>query len=158
PLAVQAGGTQLAGTPCNKIPASLISSQMSALFKTYLATPNLTGDPAHNYIENRATTDNSNSWQIKVDHRIGDADNAFFRLSQMFVHHLDPLGGTQEVQPSNYHAYNYGGGWDHVFRSNMLAAVRGGVLQKPYVFNQAQAPGGSDPRKKGGVPHPGAFS
>jgi hypothetical protein len=150
PLATLSNRTQPAGTPCNKMPSSLISPQMAALFNAYLMAPNLTGDPAHNYIENRATTDDSNSWQIKLDHRIGNADNAFFRLSQMFVNHLDPLGGTEEVAPSIYHAYNYGGGWDHVIRSNMLADVRGGVLQKPYVFNQAQATAGVDPLKQAG--------
>jgi hypothetical protein len=150
PMPVLAGGTQAPATPCNKIPASLMSAQMSALFKAFLATPNFTGDPAHNNIENRATTDDSNSWQVKIDHRFSDADNAFFRLSQMFVHHLDPLAGTVEVQPSDYHAYNYGGGWDHVFRSNLLFDVRGGVLQKPYVFNQAQGPNGFDPLTQAG--------
>jgi carboxypeptidase family protein len=145
PLATIAGGLQPAGTSCNKIPSSLISPQMSALFKAFLAAPNLAGDSAHNYIETRPTSDDSNSWQIKIDHRFNDSDNVFARLSQMFVHHLDPLVGTVEVQPSDYHAYNYGGGWDHVFRSNLLADVRGGVLQKPYVFNQAQGPNGFDP-------------
>jgi carboxypeptidase family protein len=145
PLAPLSNLTQPAGVPCNKIPASLISPQMAGLFRSYLASPNLSGDPAHNYIETRATTDDSNSWQIKVDHRFSDADNAFFRLSQMFVDHVDPLLGTTSLQPSTYHAYNYGGGWDHVFRSNLLADVRAGVLQKPYVFNQSQAAAGFDP-------------
>jgi hypothetical protein len=148
PLAPLPGGTQPAGVPCNKIPGALISSAMLGVFKAYLAQPNLAGDPAHNYIENRATTDDSNSWQVKVDHRFRDSDNTFFRLSQMWVHHLDPLLGTQEVQPSDYHAYNYGGGWDHVLRSNLMFDVRGGVLQKPYVFDQAQALAGTDALKQ----------
>ena len=145
PLAPFASGTQPAGTPCNKVPPALISSQMSAIFKAYLAAPNLTGDPGHNYIENRSTTDDSDSWQIKIDHRFRDSDNVFGRLSQMWVNHTEPLAGSQALQPSIYHAYNYGGGWDHVFRSNLLADVRGGALQKPYVFNQAKANAGIDP-------------
>ncbi len=66
----------------------------------------------------------------------------------MWVHHLDPLLGTQEVQPSDYHAYNYGGGWDHVVRSNLMFDVRGGVLQKPYAVDQAQALAGTDALKQ----------
>jgi hypothetical protein len=152
PLAPLANGFQPAGVACNKIPSALISPQVSSMLKAYLQAPNLTGDPAHNYIENRPTTDDSNSWQIKIDHKVGEADNVFFRLSQMFVNHLDPLGGVQEVQPSDYHAYNYGGGYDHIFRSNLLLDLRGGVLQKPYVFNQAQAAAGFDPLKQAGFP------
>jgi hypothetical protein len=145
PIAPFADGSQAAGTPCNKIPAALISPQMAGLFKAYLQAPNLTGDPAHNYIENRTTTDDSDNWQIKIDHRIGEGDSAFFRLSQMWVNHLEPVVGVQSTTPSDYHAYNFGGGWDHLFRESLVLDVRGGVLRKPYVFNQAKADAGIDP-------------
>jgi hypothetical protein len=148
PLTPLANGTQPAGIPCNKIPNALISSAVKGLLKAYAAPPNFTGDPAHNYIENRDTTDDADNWQIKIDHRIGNSDTAFFRLSQMWVNHLDPLSGSLEVQPSNYHAYNYGGGWDRIFTSNLMLDVRGGALTKPYVFNQAQANAGTDPLKQ----------
>jgi hypothetical protein len=121
---------------------------MVGLFKAYLQAPNITGDPAHNYQENRNLTDNSNNWQIKVDHRIGDGDSVFFRLSQMWVDHVEPITGVQATTPSNYHAYNYGGGWDHIFANSLVADVRAGVLQKPYVFNQAAADAGADPLKQ----------
>jgi len=145
PLALLPNGMQPAGTPCNRIPAALISPSVQGLLKTYLASPNYSGTPGLNYIENRVLTDNNDGWQIKVDHRFRDSDNAFFRLSQMFVHHLDPVTGTQEFSPSDYHAYNYGGNWDHIIRSNLFLSARGGALSKPYVFNNAKANAGIDP-------------
>ncbi len=145
PIAPDASGFQAAGTACNKIPASMINAQMVGLLKQYLATPNLTGNPAYNYIEQRATTDDSNSWQVKVDHRFSDNDNAFFRLSQMWVNHVDPVVGALETTPSDYHAYNYGGGWDHILKSNLILDVRAGALTKPYVFNNSQADAGTAP-------------
>src|SRR5690349_3433668 len=145
PIAPNADGTQAAGTACNKIPAALMNPQMVGLFKAYLQAPNLTGDPAHNYIENRNTTYDSNNWQIKVDHRLSDAETVFFRLSQMWVNHLEPITGVQATTPSDYHAYNFGAGWDHIFHNGLVADVRGGVLRKPYVFNQAKADAGVDP-------------
>jgi hypothetical protein len=148
PLALLPNGLQPAGTPCNRIPAGVISPSVQGLLKTYLASPNYSGTPGLNYIENRSLTDNNDGWQMKIDHRFLQSDNVFFRLSQMWVHHIDPVTGTQELSPSDYHAYNYGGGWDHVISSKWIASVRGGALSKPYVFNSAKANAGTDPLTK----------
>jgi hypothetical protein len=60
----------------------------------------------------------------------------------MYVHDTTPIAGTFESNVSNYHAYNFGGGYTHVFTSNLLLHVRGGAMLKPYVFNQAFSPTG----------------
>src|SRR6266542_2460462 len=67
------------GTQCRKIPQPLIFAPMQQFFQTYSATPNLSGDPKNNFAQNRPTTNSSNSYQIRVDHRFSEADNAFFR-------------------------------------------------------------------------------
>jgi hypothetical protein len=149
PLAPLANGTQPVGTACNKIPAALISPAMQGLLKAYMVAPNFSGGgPTQNFIENRPTIDNANSWQVKIDHRFSDKDNIFFRFSQIRVSHVDQVDGTDEFKPSKYHGNNWGGGWIHMFNPNLILDVRGGVLTKPYVFNQAQSSQGIDTLSK----------
>jgi Carboxypeptidase regulatory-like domain/TonB dependent receptor len=151
PLPVNSSNQQAqTGTPCNKLPAALINSVMQSYLQTFLLAPNAQGSN-FNYIETRPLIDNANSWMARVDHRIGDRDNIFFRFSQMLVHHVEPLIGTVELQPSDYHANDFGGGWVHSFKSNLILDVSAGALRKPYVFNQAQSTVGIDKMKQLGL-------
>lgn len=150
PLPADSQGLQVVtgGTPCNKLPASLISPGVQGFLKAYLAAPNFTASAGQNYVENRPQIDNANSWQAKVDHRFSDNDNIFFRFSQILDEHVDRVDGTNESKPSNYHGNNWGGGWTHLLGPNMFLDVRAGMLQKPYVFNQAKSSAGIDQMKK----------
>jgi hypothetical protein len=152
PLPTNASGQQAqTGTPCLKLPASLINPAMQSFLQAYLLAPNAALANGDNFIETRPLIDNANSWMARVDHHISDRDSVFFRFSQMLVHHLDHVIGTVEEQPSDYHANNFGGGWVHSFRSNLILDVSGGVLRKPYVFNQAKATIGTDKLKSLGL-------
>jgi len=140
PLPTNASGQQAQiGTPCLKLPASLINPVMQAYLQTYLLTPNAALANGDNFIETRPLIDNANSWMARVDHHFGGKDSVFFRFSQMLVHHLDHVIGTVEEQPSDYHANDFGGGWVHSFRPNLIMDVSAGALRKPYVFDQAKA-------------------
>ncbi len=141
PIAPNSDGTQTGGTPCNKIPSQLISTPVQTFWKGHLQTPNLTGVAGENYIDNQPSTDNANTWQIRLDHRLTDNDNLFFRLTQMWVNDLQAVVGVQASNFSRYHAYNYGGGWNHIFNPNLMLEVRAGVLTKPYVFGKNAFPG-----------------
>lgn len=153
PLPTNSSGlqSQTTGTPCNKLPASLISPAMQGFLKAYLAPPNFSGTAGQNYVETRPTIDNDNTWTARIDHRFRDADNVFFRFTQMYVHHLDRVVGTYESQPSNYHANDFGGGWVHAFSPNLILDVSAGALLKPYVFNQAQSSVGTSTMKQLGL-------
>ena len=152
PLPVDGSGQQAqTGTPCLKLPPALINPVMQAYLQTYLLPPNLASPTGDNFVETRPLIDNANSWMARVDHHIGDRDSIFFRFSQMLVHHLDHVVGTVEEQPSDYHANNFGGGWVHSFRSNLIMDVSAGVLRKPYVFNQARSTIGIDKMKSLGL-------
>jgi hypothetical protein len=143
-LPVDASGYQVAGTPCYKIPAGLISPGMQAFLRAYLPTPNYTA-ASYNFIDTRPVTDSANNWQVKVDHTFGTSDNVFARFSGMLVDHQDIQAGTLETYPSRYHAFNPVIGWTHSFGNSLFTDVRFGFLQKPYVFNQAD---GSVPLQK----------
>ncbi len=143
PLPVTAG-SQGAGAACNKLPAALISPTMQKYLAAYYQPSNSASGPANsfNYIEQRPQIDNNNSWQLRLDHRLGDRDFGFFRISQMWVTDSQPVTGTIELATSSYHVYNIGGGWTHSFTDHLTLDARGGVMFKPYVFQQSAAPDG----------------
>jgi outer membrane receptor protein involved in Fe transport len=152
PLPTDASGQQAQiGSPCNKLPSSLINPAMQAYLQAYLLAPNAALANGDNFIEPRPLIDNANSWMVRVDHRFRESDNVFFRFTQMLVHHLDHVLGTVEEQPSDYHANNFGGGWLHSFRPNLIMEMSAGVLRKPYVFNQASSTIGTDKMKSLGL-------
>jgi hypothetical protein len=128
---------QAAGKPCLKIPASMLNPVMLAYMKAYYQEPNSLGTEAagYNFVENRAQVDKNNSYQVRLDFHISDKNFGFGRISQMWVYDSVPVAGTIASNVSNYHAYNFGGGFTHVFTPNLLADVRGGAMLKPYVFN-----------------------
>jgi hypothetical protein len=134
----------------NVLPSSLISPAMQSYLKAYLQRPNTSGFVSSNYIEGRAQTDTSNSWQLRLDHKFNDTNTLFARLSQMWVEDVAPVTGTLETTPSRYHAYNLGGGFDHIFRPNLILDVRAGAVLKPYQFNQASASVGTAPATSAG--------
>ena len=81
PLPVNASNQQAqTGTPCNKLPAALISPLMQQYIQAFLLVPNAQG-ANFNYIETRPLIDNANSWMARVDHHFGANDTAFFRFS-----------------------------------------------------------------------------
>jgi len=128
---------QAPGTPCLKIPASMLNSTMLTYLKTYYSTPNSPGTMAsgYNFVENRPQIDNNNSYQARLDFHLTDKTFGFGRISQMWVYDSQPVAGTISSNVSNYHAYNFGGGLTHLFTQNLLFDVRGGAMLKPYVFN-----------------------
>ncbi|MBS1823422.1 MAG: carboxypeptidase regulatory-like domain-containing protein [Acidobacteria bacterium] len=144
-LPVSGNGTQPAGgTPCNKLPAGVLSPQMQKYMTAYYQQPNSATGPAYsyNYIEQRPQIDNNNSWQLRLDHHFSDRNFGFFRISQMWVHDVQPVTATIESAVSDYHVYNIGGGFTHAFTDHLFLDARGGVMLKPYVFSQSAAPNG----------------
>jgi len=61
------------------IPPSRISSTMSQYFTAYYDRPNLTGNPAFNTINSNPNLSDSNTYQIRVDHRLKEKDSSWFR-------------------------------------------------------------------------------
>jgi hypothetical protein len=128
---------QPAGVPCLKIPASMLNQTMVKYLKSYYQPPNspTTEASGYNFIENRPQIDNNNAYQVRIDYHMSDKNFGFGRISQMWVYDSQPVAGTISSNVSNYHAYNFGGGFTHIFTQNLLLDVRGGAMLKPYVFN-----------------------
>jgi hypothetical protein len=132
-----ANNVQPGGVPCLKVPASMLNQTMLKYLKSYYQQPNSLGtEPSgYNFIENRPQIDNNNSYQVRIDFHLSDKNFGFGRISQMWVDDSQPVAGTISSNVSHYHAYNFGGGFTHVFTQNLLLDVRGGAMLKPYVFN-----------------------
>ena len=136
--------------PNNIISTSLMNSPpskaMAAFLKGYLQQPNLSGDPAHNYIENRPQTDKMDGYSVKIDHNLGNNDRLFGRLTQQWVADTQWQNGTVSSNHNTYRTSNFGGGWDHIFSPTLMLSARAGAMLKPFVpFNRSDAPNGSQP-------------
>jgi Carboxypeptidase regulatory-like domain/TonB dependent receptor-like, beta-barrel len=130
PVNAQNQQDQTIGTACRKIPQALIFTPMQQFFQTYSATPNLSGDPRNNFAQNRATTNSSNSYQVRVDHRFSENDNAFFRYTEQRVTVFTPIGQAGSTAGSSA-GRNYGGGYTHTFGPRLILDVRAGYAGRP---------------------------
>jgi hypothetical protein len=141
---------QTIGTPCNKIPQTLIFTPMQKFFQQYSATPNyfVPGDVTNNFIQLRATTNDSNGFQFRIDHRFRDADNIFFRYTEHRVTVLNPIGQAGSTSGSSA-GRNYGGAWTHAFSPTLILDVRAGYAGRPGVDSgqQNQHEAGLEPMK-----------
>lgn len=150
PVNAQKRQDQATGTPCNKLPSALIFGPMQKFFQTYAATPNyfVPGDVTNNFIQVRPTTNDSNGYQVRIDHRFSDADNIFFRYTQHRVTVSNPIGEMGSTSGSSA-GRNYGGAWTHAFGPTLILDVRAGYAGRPGVDSgqQNQHEAGIDPLK-----------
>src|SRR5262249_58693084 len=110
------------------------------------------GMASNNIVQIRPTTNNSNSYQARVDHRFSDADNAFFRYTEQRVTVATPIGQLGSTAGSSA-GRNYGGGYTHAFGPRLILDVRAGYAGRPGVdsgqSDKHQA--GTDPMEQLGV-------
>ena len=151
PVNAQKQQDQTIGTPCFKIPQALIFGPMQQFFRTYSPTPNLSGDAQNNFAQSRPTINNSDGFQVRIDHRFRDSDNVFFRFTQQKVSVFNPIGDAGSTSGSSK-GRNYGGVWTHSFNPNLLLDVRAGYAGRPGVDSsqQNQHTAGIDPLKQSG--------
>jgi len=115
--------------PGNIIPANLISQTMQQLLRAYMVRPNLSGSDVvnnYNYVDFREQTNDSNSFQIKLDHHFSMNDSVFFRWTERRIEGLLPVGDVGFKTPEAINR-NWGGGWLHSFSPSMILEARGGV-------------------------------
>jgi len=93
PTAVNANGSQVAGTPCAKIPAALINPLGAALINLY-PLPNV-NEPTLgiNFINEPVRSLDETKFDIRLDHTFSSADNIFSRFSYDDAVSYVPGGG-----------------------------------------------------------------
>ena len=151
PVDGQKRQNQSIGAPCFKIPQALIFAPMQTFFRTYSPAPNLSGDSTNNFAQIRPSTNNANSFQVRIDHRFSDNDNIFFRYTQQNVTVFSPIGNEGSTGGSGK-GRNYGGAWTHTFNPNVIFDIRAGYAGRPGVDSgqQNQHEAGVDPLTQAG--------
>jgi len=106
PLPANANGSQPQGTPCYKIPSSLLSplgQKMLSLFPQ----PNLTGNPTSNFEDEPVRSLNETKFDVRVDQNFSTADTLFGRFSYDQAVSYVP-GGAPGFAEQNAFASNQG--------------------------------------------------
>jgi hypothetical protein len=122
PLPAAANGLQPQGTPCNKIPASLMSPIGKAMINLYPA-PNVTGNPSYNFADVPVRKLDETKFDIRVDQTITASDNLFARFSYDQASSYVPGGAPGFAEQSAFgsnqgilnHARNVAIGETHIF-------------------------------------------
>jgi outer membrane receptor protein involved in Fe transport len=126
--------------PGNVVPLSYLSSTQSqvgqnilALYSTYRVTQNIAGaTTANNFLYNPQRIDNSNAFDVKVDHQFTDNDSAFLRYSYAHDNILQPgilptpLVGANISGPAQQPAHQAVLSETHIFSPALLNTVRFG--------------------------------
>ncbi|MCW5982265.1 MAG: carboxypeptidase regulatory-like domain-containing protein [Bryobacteraceae bacterium] len=114
--------------PNNRIPQSLISAQMQGFLQQYGERPNYV-HPTFNFINSVSARDDSESFQIKIDHQFSEKDSIFGRWTYLSRDSVVP-NGEKSTGGSETRAHNFGGGWLHMFGANLIMNIRGGVARR----------------------------
>lgn len=136
------------GVPCNVLPPGLIDSKVVAVVQAYTSqqakacafAPNYATN-VDNCLDSRPATDNAENMDVRIDEHLGTKDTFFGRTSMFWDTDTTILAGTTSISPTIFHAWNYGGGWDHAFTPNVILDIRGGYNSKPYQINPTNSAG-----------------
>jgi len=116
--------------PGNVIPQALISPVMQQFLKAYMVQPNVSGNVRNNYQERRERYNNSNAFQLRIDHHFSKNDNIFLRYTDRRIDQYNPIGDVAYREPDSTNR-NWGGGWFHTFSPSVILEVRGGLAEQP---------------------------
>ncbi|MBE3132210.1 MAG: carboxypeptidase regulatory-like domain-containing protein, partial [Acidobacteria bacterium] len=138
----------------NMIPSNLISTTMQKLLRAYMVRPNLSGSDVvnnYNFVAMREQYNNSNSFQVRLDHHFSMNDSIFFRWTERRINGLLPIGDVGFKTPESINR-NWGGGWFHTFSPSMILEVRGGVATQPTEDAPLEHPAGLEPQQGTALP------
>ena len=127
-LPANGSGIQASGTPCNKIPSSLLNSTMLYYANTLFPAPIDTGNPNFNGRDTTSTIIRQDQVSVRGDEQIGSKDRIFARYTAAWQ--PDTASGgypglTADTQSDNY---NIAVNWTHTFGpSSMLQLTLGRV-------------------------------
>jgi hypothetical protein len=115
------GNVQAQGTPCNKIPSSMINQSMVYFAKTYFPPPvNLSGYPQFNGRDTTPNITHQDQVSLRFDQQFGTKDRVFVRWTSTW----EPITGSagypgleQVIGNSNY---NIAANWTHTFGASSV--------------------------------------
>jgi outer membrane receptor protein involved in Fe transport len=117
---------QPAGTPCNKIPSSMLSVPMVTYATTLFPAPISTGNPSFNGLDSTKTVTRQDVYNARLDHQFSGNDNVYARFTQ-FRQPVSGSGGfTGLVHDQITDGYNLGVGYTHSFGGGALVVLNFG--------------------------------
>jgi hypothetical protein len=140
PLPTNAQGQQAAGTPCDKIPSSLINPLSAELAALYPA-PNVPGALVNNYDAAPAKRLNEGEVDLRLDHNFSSQDSIFARFSYDQATEFQPSGlpgfvaqpgGFASSQNLNDHGRNAALSETHLFSPSSINQITAGYNR---IFN-----------------------
>ena len=130
PLPAASSGLQAQGTPCNKIPASLIDPIGQKMLNIYPTNLVNAGNAAsgYNYVNEPVRSLNDTKFDARLDHTLSGKDNLFGRFSYEQAFSFVPGGAPGLAEANAFgsnetiinHARNIAVGETHVFSANMV--------------------------------------
>jgi len=133
--------------PNNTIPGNRLNVVSQRLMQIQYPLPNQPGITA-NYVWNPERTSDSNSFGLRLDHRIGEHDNLFARYGYQTYKLGDPsvlpspilpntfLGNSTPIQSAteNLSAHGLALGWNHIFSPRLVSETRAGYTRENVFF------------------------
>jgi hypothetical protein len=142
-LPANASGIQAAGTPCNKIPSSMIAQNLVNYVKQIYPAPQVTGILGINYIDTTSERVREDNLTFRLDHQFTTNTTAWVRYSGFNMPQMEPSGLATESSPIYEHGYHIGAALTHTFAGgNKVLNVRFGRVSTQ-VNQTAQFSGGN---------------
>jgi hypothetical protein len=114
------GNIQGAGTPCNKIPSSMIDPNMVSYAQKLFPAPNLTGNPQFNGLDTTKTITRQDEGSGRLDHQFGQHDSVWARYTS-FRQPVTGSGGFAGLLHDQVtDGYNVAVDYTHLFSGSML--------------------------------------
>ena len=114
------GNIQAAGTPCNKIPSTMIDQNMVAYAQKIFPSPNLTGNASFDAQDPTKVITRQDEANARLDHRFSERDDVWGRFTK-FRQPVTGSGGFQGLlHDQTTSGYNLAVSYIHSFASNSL--------------------------------------
>jgi outer membrane receptor protein involved in Fe transport len=112
---------QATGTPCNKIPASMIDQNMVNYAQKLFPAPNLSGNAQFNGLDTTKTITRQDEGSGRLDHQFSQHDSVWARYTS-FRQPVTGSGGFAGLLHNQVtDGYNVAVNYTHLFSGNMLA-------------------------------------
>lgn len=144
PMPANGSGIQASGTPCNKIPASMIDPVMQNYAKTFFPAPKtIANQPQFNGLDTTPNVTNQDQVSVRIDEQLNLRNRVFVRWTSAWEPITGSNGYPGAVSVIHNSDYNIAANWTHTFgTSSVLQLTFGRVSAQnnrtPY-FNNTPA-------------------
>src|SRR6185312_10240590 len=133
PLPTDTAGVQAnTGTPCNKIPASLLNPTMVNYASTLFPAPIDTGNPDFNGRDTSPSIIRQDQISIRGDQQIGENDRIFARYTAAWQPDTVSGGFQGLISNTQSNNYNIAVNWTHTFNSSSVLQLTFGRVSAQF--------------------------